>query len=228
MAPAASTSAKPKRKRQRNKRQAASSGSSSSSSDSSSEEENVVVAPVKLPTPDASSSSSEASSSSSEDSSSEEEGRGRGRRGGRSGKGRAEINTLNMNGMTGITSTTTTNTPASTARRPYPSRSPSPAAFNPANIPLGLAQFPLLKSLKSGPILADSVPGDAGFVDSSSSRTILGSVTTDMDEITRKKQQEATIKEAKFGDWWRARLVSEFEKELGGLAAVGHFSSCSE
>jgi hypothetical protein len=30
----------------------------------------------------------------------------------------------------------------------------------------------------------------------------------------------ATTRADRFGEWWRARLVSEFEKDLGGLAAV--------
>lgn len=34
------------------------------------------------------------------------------------------------------------------------------------------------------------------------------------------KAAEEKAREAKFGEWWRARLVSEFETELGGLAAV--------
>lgn len=30
----------------------------------------------------------------------------------------------------------------------------------------------------------------------------------------------STNRTDRFGEWWRARLVSEFEKDLGGLAAV--------
>ena len=207
------------RKRQR-KRQASVSSSSSEASSSSDEEEQVLP-PSKIPTPqanaDASSSSSEASSSSSEDSSEEDE---KTKRRGRN----ARINPNSVQGKAAALSASTTSaTPAANQRRPYPSRSPSPVAFNPANIPLGANPFPLLRALKAGPILSGFVPGDQDFI-----APIVGSSLGSLDkgkavekEGMAKLSQEASLaKEAQFGEWWRARLVSEFEKELGGLAAV--------
>lgn len=100
------------------------------------------------------------------------------------------------------------------ARRPYPSRSPSPITFNPANVPLGLDPFPSLRALVPGAqILVGHVPGDAGFVEGSVEKG--KEVELDLARVELERE-----KEERFGEWWRARLVSEFEKELGGLAAV--------
>ncbi|KAK4704046.1 ribosome assembly protein 3, partial [Phenoliferia sp. Uapishka_3] len=192
MAPPAT--GKPKRKRQRKRRDVSSSPSGSSSSDSSSEDETPALKP-KLPTPSASSSSdssSDASSSSSDESSDD----GRGRRKGRGGNASANP------GAAGGTEAAT-----ASSRRPYPSRSPSPpGAFNPANLPLGQSAFPMLKELGDGAILMGLVPGDDGFEGTGKGA---GGV----------KEEEEKAREEKFGAWWRARLVSEFETELGGLAA---------
>lgn len=185
---------KPKRKRVRKRRDVSSGSSSSSSSDS---EVEAPVLPPKLPTPSASSSSSEASSSSSEESS--DDGRGR-----RRGKGKAAASTPNGTAANAAAAS------KASARRPYPSRSPSPATFNPANLPLGQTPFPLLKDLADGPILNGFVPGDAGFAGVGAGAEVEGA--------------EEKAREEKFGEWWRARLVSEFETELGGLAAVGSLS----
>ncbi|KAL8286553.1 hypothetical protein RQP46_004570 [Phenoliferia psychrophenolica] len=190
MAPPAT--GKPKRKRQRKRRDVSSSPSGSSSDDSS--EDEAPAPPPKLPTPAASDSdsSSDASSSSSDESSDD----GRGRRRGRGGAAAA------AGGANGAGA----DSAAATARRPYPSRSPSPAAFNPANLPLGQSAFPMLKELGDGPILMGLVPGDEGF-----EGTAKGAGGA--------KEEEEKAREDKFGAWWRARLVSEFETELGGLAA---------
>lgn len=210
------------RKRQR-KRQASVSSASSSGSSSSSEEEQIQPTKTVLPLArvDASSSSSEASSSSSDESSEEDE---KTKRRGRN----ARINPNSASGKAIAAAALTTAESTTTQRRPYPSRSPSPAAFNPANVPLGANPFPLLRQLKQGPILAGFVPGDEGFV-----APIVGNTVGAMDKgkSVEKEGRDAAredasrAKEAQFGEWWRARLVSEFEKELGGLAAVRYHSS---
>lgn len=40
------------------------------------------------------------------------------------------------------------------------------------------------------------------------------------------KEEEQRAREDKFGEWWRARLVSEFEGDLGGLAAASLDGTC--
>lgn len=211
------------RKRQR-KRQASVSSVSSSGSSSSSEEEQIQ-APTKIIIPanaDASSSSSEASSSSSDESSSEDE---KTKRRGRN----ARINPNSVQGKAIAAAAATANAePTTTQRRPYPSRSPSPAAFNPANIPLGANPFPLLRQLKQGPILAGFVPGDEGFVVpiAGSNSVVDKGKAVEQEGRDKVREEESRAKEAQFGEWWRARLVSEFEKELGGLAAVRSRTIC--
>lgn len=182
-----------KPKRKRQRRRRDVSDSSSSSSSDSEEE---VAPPPKLPTPSASSSasSSEASSSSSDESSEDERAK-------RKGKGKGPAQQPNGPGSTPS---------ADAARRPYPARSPSPPIFDPANLPLGQSPFPFLKALAPGPILQGKVPGDEGFAGTSTE----GGETVD---------ETARAREDKFGEWWRARLVTEFETELGGLAAVCFF-----
>ncbi|KAM0754889.1 hypothetical protein T439DRAFT_321949 [Meredithblackwellia eburnea MCA 4105] len=204
MAPAA-TAGKPKRKRVRRRRQLSSDESSSSSDDDSSSEEEQQQPPPKKEesSEDESSSEESSSSSSSDESSSDEELRGRRRRG-QGGK----PNT-GLNGDEPSTSKAT-----EPRRRPYPSRSPSPQqqrVYNPANLPLGQSPFPLLRSLGDGPILPGLVPGDEGFVSG------LGTSKRE-EEVDPKREEEENAREERFGAWWRARLVSEFENELGTLA----------
>ncbi|GAA5888641.1 hypothetical protein JCM5296_001099 [Sporobolomyces johnsonii] len=211
MAPSTSAASKPKRKRQRRRRQQSDSSSDSSSSSSDSEEE-APPPPAKLPTPSASSDSSE-SDSSSDSSSSEsdlsDDGRGRRRGRGRrkAGDGGAATSTQPQ------ASTSQVAAPATDARRPYPSRSPSPAGrYDPAHVPLGSSLFPLLKPLDDGPILRGFVPGDQGYGQAEGQAA--EEAIQDSDKVQREKAREE-----RFGEWWRARLVSEFEGDLGGLAA---------
>ncbi|GAA5967280.1 hypothetical protein JCM21900_002996 [Sporobolomyces salmonicolor] len=212
MAPSTHAASKPKRKRQRRRRQQSDSSSDSSSSSSDSEEE-APPPPAKLPTPSASSDSS-ASDSSSDSSSSEsdlsDDGRGRRRGRGRrkaAGDGGAATSTQPQ------ASTSQGAAPAADARRPYPSRSPSPAGrYDPTHVPLGSSLFPLLKPLADGPILQGFVPGDLGYGQAEGQPA--EEVVHDGEKVQREKAREE-----RFGEWWRARLVSEFEGDLGGLAA---------
>lgn len=99
-------------------------------------------------------------------------------------------------------------------KRPYPSRSPSPQRIDPAHVPLGSSLFPLLKPQTDGQaILQGQVPGDEGYKagEEEEKKTL---------EVAEEKLQRERAREQRFGEWWRARLVSEFEGDLGGLAAV--------
>lgn len=199
MAPT-NTNTKPKRKRQRKKREV-SSASSGSSSSSSSEDDEVAPLPVLPPTlapSDHSDSSSSASSSSSDESSQDDRAKRRTRG--------AEL-AHGKNAAAGSAASVLMG-----GKRTYPSRSPSPAILDPANVPLGHSPFPLLRSLKAGPVLLGVVPAD---------REAATPVSGDEQELS----QGELGREAKFGAWWRARLVQEFEGELGGLAAVSSLYS---
>lgn len=189
--PTNASSSKPKRKRQRKRKEVASSSSSSSSSSDDSEDEDEATKVQPVALPQASSSSSEASSSSEDEGSEDERTKRRGRI---------------PNGKTGINSNNgTSSIPSTVNRRPYPSRSPSPQIADPANLPLGQSPFPLLKSLDDGAILPGFIVGDVG-------------VEGEANEADRNAEDK--VNESKFGEWWRARLVSEFETDLGGLAVV--------
>lgn len=136
---------------------------------------------------------------------------------------------------------------AAPRRAPYPERSPSPtsklARMDPREfVPLGTGAFPLLqqriqavssRNLKKGkaPTKRDdgmeedtaAVVGEEEEGGATRGPQILeGLVEGDAGE----QAAEATLAEDtqkrqdRFGDWWRARLVSEFEGDLGKLAAV--------
>jgi hypothetical protein len=75
-----------------------------------------------------------------------------------------------------------------------------------------------LRAVPDGPILGGLVPGDAGYEGEGEVEGASGG---------GEKQEENKAKEDKFGEWWRARLVSEFESDLGGLAVVSFSSCCS-
>ena len=143
-------------------------------------------------------------------------------------------------------SSTTTNT--GPRRAPYPERSPSPASklarLDPREfVPLGTGIFPLLENR------IRAVDGGGGLLSKGSkapkpdeaaneqettatggegAQILEGLVAGDADAAQMKDAQqeqdaagEATRKrQDRFGDWWRARLVSEFEGDLGKLAAV--------
>lgn len=105
-------------------------------------------------------------------------------------------------------------------RRPYPSRSPSPQPqrIDPSHVPLGSSLFPLLKPQTDGQaILQGQVPGDEGYKAGEQEQT--EEEKTKASEIAQEKLQREHAREQRFGEWWRARLVSEFEGDLGGLAA---------
>ncbi|GAA5972303.1 hypothetical protein JCM8115_005964 [Rhodotorula mucilaginosa] len=142
-------------------------------------------------------------------------------------------------------SSTTTNT--GPRRAPYPERSPSPASklarLDPREfVPLGTGIFPLLENR------IRAVDGGGGLLSKGSkapkpdeaaneqettatggegAQILEGLVAGDADAAQMKDAQqeqdaagEATRKrQDRFGDWWRARLVSEFEGDLGKLAA---------
>lgn len=59
------------------------------------------------------------------------------------------------------------------------------------------------------------MPGDEGYTEGNGQ-------TEDKDKVSEvsEKVQSERAREERFGEWWRARLVSEFEGDLGGLAAV--------
>lgn len=57
------------------------------------------------------------------------------------------------------------------------------------------------------------MPGDEGYTEGN------GQTEDKVSEVSEKVQLERA-REQRFGEWWRARLVSEFEGDLGGLAAV--------
>jgi len=104
-------------------------------------------------------------------------------------------------------------------RRPYPSRSPSPQRIDPSHVPLGSSLFPLLKPQTDGQaILQGQVPGDEGYKAGEQEQT--EEEKTKASEVAQEKLQREHAREQRFGEWWRARLVSEFEGDLGGLAAV--------
>jgi hypothetical protein len=63
--------------------------------------------------------------------------------------------------------------------------------------------------------LSGAVPGDEGY-EAEGEEEGEGAKK----EGAPSKEEEQRAKEDKFGEWWRARLVSEFEGDLGGLAAV--------
>jgi len=191
MAPASTAAdSKPKRKRQR-KRKAASSDESSSSSDDSSSEDD---APTPAAAPSAPSPPSEQDDSSSSDSSSSDsdsEPELRGRRRGR------KVAAKQAEQAAAGEAAGAAAGPASYAR-PYPARSPSPEGLVPNNVPLGQGAFPALRALAKGAILDGQPTGEQAV------------------EGTEEEQ----AREVQFGEWWRARLVSEFEKDLAPLAAV--------
>lgn len=137
-------------------------------------------------------------------------------------------------------------------RAPYPERSPSPASklarLDPREfVPLGTGIFPLLEnriravngggSSTKGSSKAPK-PDDAATEQETTAtggegaQILEGLVAGDADAAQQKDAQqeqdaavEATRKrQDRFGDWWRARLVSEFEGDLGKLAAVRPFS----
>ncbi|GAA5934160.1 uncharacterized protein JCM15063_000574 [Sporobolomyces koalae] len=226
MAPATTANGKPKRKRQRRRRQqqsdSSSSGSSSSSSDSdSSSEDEQPVQPVKAPSPAVAASSSSDDSSSSSDSSSSDSDMSDldmagGRRRGRGRRGRAQQQQSEGQSAATAAGGASATTSAAELRRPYPSRSPSPQRIDPAHVPLGSSLFPLLQPATDGqPILQGQVPGDVGFA---------GETRTEEENVAEPPIVSETVqrereREQRFGEWWRARLVSEFEGDLGGLAA---------
>ncbi|GAA5913236.1 uncharacterized protein JCM6883_005293 [Sporobolomyces salmoneus] len=231
MAPATTANGKPKRKRQRRRRQQqsdsssdSSSSSSSSESESSSLDDEEPAKPTTVPTKAGSDSSSSDDSSSSSDSSSSESdlsdfdmtGGGRRRGRGRRNKAAAQQKQQQQQQQQGnvqagtVTEKTATMTEL---KRPYPSRSPSPQRIDPAHVPLGSSLFPLLKPQTDGQaILQGQVPGDEGYKagEEEEKKTL---------EVAEEKLQRERAREQRFGEWWRARLVSEFEGDLGGLAA---------
>ncbi|GAA5975732.1 hypothetical protein JCM10908_005261 [Rhodotorula pacifica] len=126
-------------------------------------------------------------------------------------------------------------------KAPYPERSPSPASklarLDPREfVPLGTGIFPLLQN-RIQAVSANSQKGKApkrdeettngddegeeGDAASVADAQILeGLVQGDAEKEEEEMQLEATKKrQDRFGDWWRARLVSEFEGDLGKLAA---------
>ncbi|KWU43354.1 hypothetical protein RHOSPDRAFT_26393 [Rhodotorula sp. JG-1b] len=148
-------------------------------------------------------------------------------------------------GTTQHASSTTTN--IGPRRAPYPERSPSPASklarLDPREfVPLGTGIFPLLenriRAVNGG---ASSTKGskapkpDEAAAEQEITATggqegqiLEGLVAGDADAAQQKdtqQEQDAAVVEAtrkrqdRFGDWWRARLVSEFEGDLGKLAA---------
>lgn len=135
-------------------------------------------------------------------------------------------------------------------RAPYPERSPSPASklarLDPREfVPLGTGIFPLLEnriravngggsSTKGGKASkTDDVANEQETTATGGEgvQILEGLVAGDADAAQMKDAQqeqdaavEATRKrQGRFGDWWRARLVSEFEGDLGKLAAVRPF-----
>lgn len=64
------------------------------------------------------------------------------------------------------------------------------------------------------------MPGDEGYTEGN------GQTEDKVSEVSEKVQLERA-REQRFGEWWRARLVSEFEGDLGGLAAVSFENSPS-
>ncbi|GAA5977389.1 hypothetical protein JCM5350_002449 [Sporobolomyces pararoseus] len=228
MAPATTANGKPKRKRQRRRRQQqsdsssdSSSSSSSSDSDSSSDDEQPVK-PVQAPTRTASDSSSDDSSSSSDSSSSDSDlseidmtgGRRRGR--GRRNKAAQPQQDGQQTTQTG-TAGAAAGAGAADLRRPYPSRSPSPQRIDPSHLPLGSSLFPLLKPQPDGQaILQGQVPGDEGY---KAGEEQSAEEKQKISQIAEEKLEGERAREARFGEWWRSRLVSEFEGDLGGLAA---------
>ncbi|BGO96978.1 hypothetical protein NBRC10513v2_002535 [Rhodotorula toruloides] len=243
MAPATTTaSGHPKRKRQRRRRtnissdeSDSSSSSSSSSGDSSSDSDSdspAAPAPASVKPAQASKATEQAESSDSSDedadsdSSSSSSGsdlsflsdtgdrggrrRGRGRRRGAQAAADGAVNGLAAAGT--ATGDLQQSGQASEARRPYPERSPSPSMLARADpssfVPLGRSLFPLLqarvdKQKEEGAKLLDGlVEGDEGN-----------------DADAEDDEEEGKKREDRFGDWWRVRLVSEFEGDLGSLAA---------
>lgn len=227
MAPATTANGKPKRKRQRRRRQQSdsssdsSSSSSSSDSDSSSEDEQPVK-PAPVASNTASDSSSDDSSSSSDSSSSESDlsdfDMAGGRRRGRGRRGKAAAQQQQQQNGEGQAQAGPAANAAAELRRPYPERSPSPQRIDPAHVPLGSSLFPLLRPQTDGQaILQGQVPGDEGYKageelnEEEKNKTLA---------VSEDKLERERAREQRFGEWWRARLVGEFEADLGGLAAV--------
>ncbi|GAA5831406.1 hypothetical protein JCM3766R1_001740 [Sporobolomyces carnicolor] len=226
MAPATTANGKPKRKRQRRRRQQSdsssdsSSSSSSSDSDSSSEDEQPVK-PAPVASNTASDSSSDDSSSSSDSSSSESDlsdfDMAGGRRRGRGRRGKAAAQQQQQQNGEGQAQAGPAANAAAELRRPYPERSPSPQRIDPAHVPLGSSLFPLLRPQTDGQaILQGQVPGDEGYKageelnEEEKNKTLA---------VSEDKLERERAREQRFGEWWRARLVGEFEADLGGLAA---------
>ncbi|GAA5950476.1 hypothetical protein JCM3765_004561 [Sporobolomyces pararoseus] len=227
MAPATTANGKPKRKRQRRRRQqqsdsssdSSSSSSSSSDSDSSSEDEQPLKT-VQPPTRTSSDSSSDDSSSSSDSSSSESDLSEIDMTGGRR-RGRGRRNKAVQQQQDGQQATQAGATGAGSGRaelrRPYASRSPSPQRVDPSHVPLGSSLFPLLKPQPDGQaILQGQVPGDEGY---KAGEEHTEEEKQQLSQVAEEKLQRERAREARFGEWWRSRLVSEFEGDLGGLAA---------
>ncbi|GAA5910938.1 hypothetical protein JCM8208_006692 [Rhodotorula glutinis] len=217
------------------------SGSSSSSSDSDSDDDKptttkataatTAAAPAKAAAASSSSSSSDdddagadSDSSSGSDLSFLSDGggdlggrgrRGRGRR--RAAEG-AEAAAAGAAGGAGAAPGSAPHAAAAQARRPYPERSPSPSMLARADpsafVPLGTSLFPLLD--KRVPKTA-AATGEEDGAEAGAGRVLDGLV--EGDEAGAEAQEDGKKREDRFGEWWRARLVSEFEGDLGGLAA---------
>ncbi|GAA5934869.1 hypothetical protein JCM3775_001661 [Rhodotorula graminis] len=113
---------------------------------------------------------------------------------------------------------------AAQARRPYPERSPSPSMLARADpsafVPLGTSLFPLLDKRVPKAAATTTAAGEEDGAEAGSGRVLEGLVEGDEAVADgQAKEEDGKKREDRFGEWWRARLVSEFEGDLGGLAA---------